>query len=257
MIPRHSNHCLERRYAIEPNAEISINDVIERDFEDKSYLSELEEQDELQNEFQKYFVPAQETSRNYKNTKKAKNLAWCNFIEKKKISDPQYVDTRRARERERLRKKRESKRRKQKQRSVEDVSKGDWVTSIHSLTHRGQLPGVDSSSQVRKLDIQEQLCVTEERIGHFKRLVWENVKTIQDDNMTSSVSSSSTLENVREAVVILESAERNVHWLSKQLEDFTAAVDNLSQVVETACDKVESSLLLHHTQNRHLHHLLS
>ncbi|GJD07784.1 hypothetical protein Gasu2_21220 [Galdieria sulphuraria] len=237
MIPRHSNHCLERRYAIEPNAEISINDVIERDFEDKSYLSELEEQDELQNEFQKYFVPAQETSRNYKNTKKAKNLAWCNFIEKKKISDPQYVDTRRARERERLRKKRESKRRKQKQ--------------------RGQLPGVDSSSQVRKLDIQEQLCVTEERIGHFKRLVWENVKTIQDDNMTSSVSSSSTLENVREAVVILESAERNVHWLSKQLEDFTAAVDNLSQVVETACDKVESSLLLHHTQNRHLHHLLS
>ncbi|GJQ14342.1 hypothetical protein GpartN1_g6133.t1 [Galdieria partita] len=240
---------------MEPSAEISINDVIERDLEDKSYLSELEEQEEQQNEFQKYFVPTKEdTFRLCKNTKKAKNMAWYNFIEKKKTSDPHYVDTRRARERERLRKKREGKKRMQEHQSKEDVSR-DWVTSIHSLTHTGQdcsLPETEPSSHPSKLDIQEQLCVTEERIRHFKRLVWENIK---DDHVASVPSS--TLDTIRDAVNILESAERNVHWLSKQLEDFTAAVDNLSQVVQTASEKVESSLLLHFKQNHHLHHLLS
>lgn len=243
-----SSYYLEKNNPSEANAEISINDVI-----DKSPCSEWEEEEEPK---ELYLVATNESSKICK--KKARNVAWHKFIEKKKTLDPHYVDTRRARERERLRKKRERTKRISSL-GVEDVSK-DLVTSIRSLTHdelNFAMPETtDFSSQARKLDIQEQLCNTEERIRNLNQLIWENMRSIFDDNERETLYSPFTLEPVRKAAFILESAEREVHWLSKQLEDFTAAVDNLSQVVEAASEKVESFLLLH-AKPSHSHPLWS
>lgn len=229
----------------ESNVEISIDDVIERDL-DKSYLSEFaeeEQQEQQQRELEKYALTKESS-----NAKNAKTLAWHNFIQKKKTIDPQYVSSRRIRERERLRKKRESRRRKQLE-SAEYSSKDCFVTSIHSLTH-SDLDFPEKYSSTRKSNIQEQLCVTEERIRNLKQLLWENLK-YADCASTKNTCISSLEERVRDAMATLESAERNLRWLSKQLENFTAAVDNLSHVVESVGEKMESSLLLHQQQSIH------